>query len=69
MCLYLNRWLMLFVYCMQIRNDDEWNGGFEWIDDDLALRPLPPPYPGSDVAVISSKVLEGLLVFFLAVLM
>jgi len=54
---------------MQIQNDDEWNGGFEWIDDDLALRPLPPPYPGSDVAVISSKVLEGLLVFFLAVLM
>ena len=44
---------------MQIQNDDELNGGFEWIDDDLGFRPLPPPYPTSDVAVISSKTLEG----------
>ena len=66
-----SRRLMLFVHCwcIQIQNDDELNGGFEWIDDDLGLRPPPPPYPASDVAVISSKVLEGLSVVFLAFIM
>jgi len=60
--------LLAHCWCMQIQNDDELNGGFEWIDDDLGLRPPPPPYPASDVAVISSKVLEGMSVVFLAFL-
>ena len=51
-----------------MRNDDELNGGLEWIDDDLGIRPPPPPYPESDVGVISSKVLEGILCAVLAVL-
>jgi len=51
-----------------VRNDDELSGDLEWIDDDLGIRPPPPPYPASDVSVISSKLLEGLLVFSLALL-
>jgi len=51
-----------------VRNDDELNGGLEWIDDDLGIRPPPPPYPASDVGVISSKVLEGMSGVILVVL-
>ena len=51
-----------------MRNDDELNGALEWIDDDLGICPPPPPYPESDVGVISSKVLEGMSCAVLAVL-
>jgi len=51
-----------------VRNDDELNDGMEWIDDDLGIRPPPPPYPESDVGIISSKVLEGLSVVTLYVM-
>jgi len=50
-----------------VRNDDELSGGLEWIDDDLGIRPPPPPYPESDVGIISSKALEGLLIVGVAV--
>ena len=50
-----------------MRIDDELSGGLEWIDDDLGIRPPPPPYPESDIGVISSKALEGLSFIRLAV--
>jgi len=53
---------------VQVHNDDELTGGLEWIDDDLGIRPPPPPYPETDIGVISSKILEGLSVVALAVL-
>ena len=52
----------LFWTRAQVRNEDELTAGLEWIDDDLGIRPPPPPYPEFDVGVISSRVLEGLFV-------
>jgi len=52
--------LAVAVVSLKARNDDELSGDLEWIDDDFGIRPPPPPYPTDDVAVISSKLLEGL---------